>query len=545
MRVAIYIRMSTEDQADSPERQKHQINLYCQKKNYTIVAEYADLGMRGYDDNRPDFIRLLNDAQQKKFEVIVVDEPSRLSRNDPLDFFVKVAHPLRSTGIILDSVSKGVCDWNDLGGLIIQTVSQYNSSAETVNLSRRVSTGMVQYFLRGNYYGRVPFGYRLVMKDGLRKLEINPEEEGIVREIFRLYLEERLSMVSVLNRIFHLLKPIQQKKWSSATIYHILTCPAYIGDSVMNRKTYSRFHRITKKGVLANEKVMAKRIIRKNSEDEWIVLRDTHPAYISREQQEEIKQIRQRNKQERNYGRTVFFRRFVYCPLCGYAFSTTAARKISGDNYYCLRANSGPLHCQNKITLSDRNLLILIRHILKNLLANQLHQDRLRQELADQFSLQGKPNEEEDIRAKMGELAKKIKQANKNILFMDDESADEARKEIGKLVEQKNLLQSKLDVLAARVESPSKLESILERAVAVADLIPSQPRHLNEQIVKIIRSIFVRCEVLNGRTDKKYFQDRCSSIKFYLSNGQEIEFKQPEIRQIVGPVSGRKGIVQD
>src|SRR4051794_8073994 len=99
VRVAVYIRMSTDDQAGSPERQRSLVLPYCQRKGYVVVDVYEDLGMRGWDDARPDFQRLMQDAKQKKFDIIVVDEQSRLCRDDPIEFAATVAYPLRGAGV--------------------------------------------------------------------------------------------------------------------------------------------------------------------------------------------------------------------------------------------------------------------------------------------------------------------------------------------------------------------------------------------------------------------------------------------------------------
>ncbi len=106
-RAAVYIRMSTDDQADSPQRQRDQVLPYCEKKGYRVVEVYEDAGMRGWDNDRPAFQRLLRDAQKGLFDIIVVDEASRLSRQDPIEYVVTVAHPLRQAGVAVEVVDEG------------------------------------------------------------------------------------------------------------------------------------------------------------------------------------------------------------------------------------------------------------------------------------------------------------------------------------------------------------------------------------------------------------------------------------------------------
>src|SRR5262245_56684400 len=100
-RAAIYIRMSTEDQPDSPERQRSQILPHCEKLGVKVVKEYVDLAQRGWDPSRSEFQRMLADAKARQFDIIVVDEVSRLSRQSPLDYIQTVACPLRDAGVVI------------------------------------------------------------------------------------------------------------------------------------------------------------------------------------------------------------------------------------------------------------------------------------------------------------------------------------------------------------------------------------------------------------------------------------------------------------
>ena len=60
--------MSTDDQTDSPERQRSQIQPHCDRNGYRVVnpTKYNDLGQRGWHDDRPGFQMLLKDALDRK-----------------------------------------------------------------------------------------------------------------------------------------------------------------------------------------------------------------------------------------------------------------------------------------------------------------------------------------------------------------------------------------------------------------------------------------------------------------------------------------------
>jgi DNA invertase Pin-like site-specific DNA recombinase len=83
VRAASYLRMSSDKQEDSIERQREQIAGYCAPRGIEIVGEYIDEGIPGSDANlhrRDGYRRLCADAKRKLFDVVLVDKTDRLSR---------------------------------------------------------------------------------------------------------------------------------------------------------------------------------------------------------------------------------------------------------------------------------------------------------------------------------------------------------------------------------------------------------------------------------------------------------------------------------
>src|SRR5262249_31451932 len=142
------------------------------KRGYDLLREYVDEGLAGdLFDRRPDFQNMLKDAQAHEFEYIVVDEPSRLSRQDPVEFIEKVVAPLRRAGVRVDCVSSGLMDYSSLAGVILTTVAADKSSGESKNLSRRVLSRIADKARQGIWVGGiVPYGLRAVPDGPYRKL---------------------------------------------------------------------------------------------------------------------------------------------------------------------------------------------------------------------------------------------------------------------------------------------------------------------------------------------------------------------------------------
>ena len=81
MRAAIYTRFSTDKQdSNSTAAQVRNCKERIEREDWTLTETYGDEGISGSDNERPDYLRLLRDSEHDKFDVLVVDETSRLTR---------------------------------------------------------------------------------------------------------------------------------------------------------------------------------------------------------------------------------------------------------------------------------------------------------------------------------------------------------------------------------------------------------------------------------------------------------------------------------
>ena len=86
--VSIYARLSREDknklfseESESIQNQKNMLINYAIEKNWNIYDIYCDEDFSGIDDTRPEFNRLLKDAEDKKFNIILCKSQSRFTRD--------------------------------------------------------------------------------------------------------------------------------------------------------------------------------------------------------------------------------------------------------------------------------------------------------------------------------------------------------------------------------------------------------------------------------------------------------------------------------
>src|SRR5580692_4293137 len=79
-RAVAYVRESTEEQGQgfSPDAQREAIRRFAAEHNLELAGEYCDFHS-GWKraDGRPDFQRLMGDAAEKRFEVVLVYHTSR------------------------------------------------------------------------------------------------------------------------------------------------------------------------------------------------------------------------------------------------------------------------------------------------------------------------------------------------------------------------------------------------------------------------------------------------------------------------------------
>lgn len=99
-KVAIYCRLSEEDKnklcetddSNSIQNQKAMLIQYSLAQGWEIYNIYSDDDFTGSDRNRPEFKRLLADAEDKKFDIILCKTQSRFTRE--LELVEKYIHGL-------------------------------------------------------------------------------------------------------------------------------------------------------------------------------------------------------------------------------------------------------------------------------------------------------------------------------------------------------------------------------------------------------------------------------------------------------------------
>jgi site-specific DNA recombinase len=225
VRVAIYTRVSTEDQAKegfSLEAQRERLEAYCLARDWSVAEHYVDEGHSGRNVRRPAYQRMME--ERDRWDVLLVIKMDRIHRNSRN--FMEMMESLGESGKDFVSASESL-DTSTAMGRFVMDIIQRIAQLESEQIGERVYMGMSQKAKVGpGILGfHSPLGYDFV--EG--KLVRNEPEAEIVGEIFELCvdgltLEEIAAHLNEQGR-----RTKRDTAWTSVKVYRILHNPVYAG----------------------------------------------------------------------------------------------------------------------------------------------------------------------------------------------------------------------------------------------------------------------------------------------------------------------------
>ena len=226
-RVALYARVSTEEQAEygfSIKAQIDRLELACKMVGGTPLPPYIDDGYSGKDLDRPHIKRLIKDARDGKFDLIIVYKLDRLSRR--LSDLLALRDELEAYGIGLTSATEPFDTTNPVGKLLFNMLGSF-AQFERELISERTRMGLRRRAKEGKWNTSPPFGYR-IKADGT--LEIRPEEKPFVLRMFKLFLDHNLGAKLIARKMRQEDHTSRKAgKWARTTVYKMLVNPVYAG----------------------------------------------------------------------------------------------------------------------------------------------------------------------------------------------------------------------------------------------------------------------------------------------------------------------------
>ena len=196
MNVVVYARYSSHNQNEqSIEGQLEYCKNYAKQHNYNIIHEYIDRAQSGTNDDRPEFLKMIEDSNKKNFEGVLVYQLDRFARNRYDSAIYK--RTLKKNNVRVFSARENIND--DASGVLMESVLEGMAEYFSVELGQKVKRGM-KINADNCYYngGTVPLGLKLIEVDSnitdatgrivkKKKYAIDEDTAPIVQKIFEMY----------------------------------------------------------------------------------------------------------------------------------------------------------------------------------------------------------------------------------------------------------------------------------------------------------------------------------------------------------------------
>lgn len=253
-RCAIYTRKSTEEGLEqdfnSLDAQREACGAYVLSQKHEGWAElsdrYDDGGFSGGSMDRPGLIKLLNDVEAGRVDVIVVYKVDRLTRS--LADFAKMVDLFDEAGVSFVSVTQAFNTTSSMGRLtlnVLLSFAQFEREVTAERIRDKVAASKRKGMWMG---GAVPMGYDVNDK----ALMVNPVEAKAIRTIFAQYLavgsvrelSERLGALGIVSkrRTDRYGRMTGGTSFSRGALYNILRNPVYIGKTRHKNELYEGLH---------------------------------------------------------------------------------------------------------------------------------------------------------------------------------------------------------------------------------------------------------------------------------------------------------------
>jgi site-specific DNA recombinase len=437
-----YYRKSTDKQEDSIDRQRGGVLTYARAKGYALAGEYVDEGIAGDEfDRRPDFQRLLKDARAGLFSVIITDEWSRLSRQEPIDFIAKVVKPLKDAGVTLDCVAEGPQHWDDLAQLILMTVKASRSQEESITKSYRVLTDARRKAALGRLLGsHPPYGYLVeyetVQEPGkpprVRPVRLvpDPRRAHVVKWIFERYAEGGWAMDNLareLNARGVEAPPPGRRggrasrarargeacaHWSRNGLRAILKNPRYTGALVWNRRSRGKYHQLRAGAAVRKGKPSDT----PNAREEWEVVSGAHEALVSQELFDRAQARIRANRGGKPSIGAYLFSGLLTCSHCGRTL--TGLTRRGRHAYRChMYDDAGRVVCGYN-SVDEEWLLGRVLDVLQTEVLAPGRLESLREEIRRRDEAERAPAAVGPMNKRLAELEAHIARGNENLAIL-------------------------------------------------------------------------------------------------------------------------------
>ena len=180
----IYARFSSSSQREeSIEDQLRVCSEYVQREGYSIVGTYCDYAISGRTDDRPEFLRMIQDSKKKLFNHILVYRLDRFARNRVDSVVYKAQLAKQKVNVI----SATECIPEGSNGMLMEALHEALAQKYSDDLSQIIRRGQEGNAESCRSNGAYPFGYKVNKET--RRLEIDQAKATIINHIFHMIAE--------------------------------------------------------------------------------------------------------------------------------------------------------------------------------------------------------------------------------------------------------------------------------------------------------------------------------------------------------------------
>lgn len=556
-RSAIYCRYSTDLQDHaSIEDQTRICRALATRMGWPApIMVYADEAISGASRlNRPEYQRMMADMKAGKFDTLIIENVSRLTRDaEDMAFTTKRAE---FHGVTIYSANDNgtplSADMANIQAIMAEMVRK--QGAQMIN---RTMGGLV---LNGKSAGGKSYGYQSKARRPNERggeLELVEDEAEIVREIFDRYIagESPKAIAADLNRrgIPSPRAGIERKDgsfttglWRDNTLNGnkdretgILFNPLYVGVRKWNRTKHIK------------NPDTARRVSRVNSKDEWFIMAVPELAIIK----PEVWEAAQARKAERSFKQTTrqaqrakrLFSGLLRCGSCGSTINSNGIDAKTGKPRVQCAGNASQGICDNPV----RAYVEDIEGVVLNALRTNLADTRLMNAYIDAYMAERKRltrqavNEYDTITKRLAEIERKTERL-KNAYMAGAIEVDEFKADKLLLNDDKAVLIGKLAIVKDSASAISfHPAAVASFKAALGDLSAVLCVDGERPSAKLVRSVVDRVIVTPAEEKPKSpFERRAMRVEIVggldalLSGAAMDRFNTPNVREGIGSGGG-------
>lgn len=405
MRCAIYCRLSREDEekvieSESMQNQKSLLLNYAKEQAWEIAGVYCDEDYSGADRNRPEFGRMLREARQGAFEIILCKTQSRFTRDMELvERYIHGLFPLWGIRFVaiadhIDTSLQGNKKARQINGLVNEWYLE--------DLSENIRMVLDHKRRQGQHIGGFPlYGYQKHPREKGR-LIVDPQAAAIVRQIFswaaqglgKQRIAQLLNDAGLPNPTHYKLEQgssyrhksavTTDRRWNRSTVGRILKNEMYLGIMVQGR----------------NRKVSYKSDQQRSvPPQEWFRVADTHEAIVDRATFDAVQSLHQQRAKSDGSGEIHPLAGLVHCHHCG-AVMHKHSYEYKGIRRSYLRCRQKSCACSVRLEDLTAYAEYQIRTLINQWYAQDLGERTVNAEL-DQPDLESKQQELEILQTRL------------------------------------------------------------------------------------------------------------------------------------------------